>query len=76
MPMILMILARATKMQECCAYIVGPDGHIISRKGLSCTNEDEAKECAVRLVDGHILHSDYTGAHRCTKKARGNGGAD
>jgi hypothetical protein len=39
-------------MQEYCAYIVGPDGHILNRIDLSCTNDDEAKDCAVRLVDG------------------------
>jgi hypothetical protein len=39
-------------MHEYCAYIVGPDGHIVTRIDLTCANEDEAKECAVRLVDG------------------------
>jgi hypothetical protein len=38
-------------MQEYCAYIIGPDGHILNRIDLLCENEDEAKECAVRLVD-------------------------
>jgi hypothetical protein len=40
------------KMQEYCAYIIGPDGHILNRIDLICANEDEAKECALRLVDG------------------------
>ena len=39
------------KMQEYSAYIVGPDGHILNRIDLFCANDDEAKECAVRLVD-------------------------
>jgi hypothetical protein len=39
-------------MQEYCAYIIGPDGHILNRIDLICANEDEAKECALRLVDG------------------------
>jgi hypothetical protein len=38
-------------MQEYCAYIIGPDGHIVSRIDLSCASEDEAKDCALRLVD-------------------------
>src|ERR1700730_14848052 len=44
--------ARGTKMQEYCAYIIGPDGHIVTRIDLTCADEDEAKERAVRLVDG------------------------
>ena len=43
---------RGTKMQEYCAYIIGPDGHIVTRIDLTCADEDEAKERAVRLVDG------------------------
>jgi len=39
-------------MQEYCAYIIGSDGHILSRIDLHCADEAEAKECAVRLVDG------------------------
>jgi len=39
-------------MQEYCAYIIGPDGHIVTRIDLTCADEDEAKERAVRLVDG------------------------
>ena len=29
-------------MQEYCAYIIGPDGHILNRIDLRCENEDEA----------------------------------
>jgi hypothetical protein len=39
-------------MQQYSAYIVGPDGHIVTRLDLNCADEDEAKECAVLLVDG------------------------
>jgi hypothetical protein len=39
-------------MQDYCAYIVGPDGHIVTRIDLTCADEDDAKECVVRLVDG------------------------
>ena len=42
-------------MQEYCAYIIGPDGHILSRIDLHCQDEIEAKECALRLVDGQNL---------------------
>jgi len=46
------LLAQGAKMQEYCAYIVGPDGHILNRIDIFCTNEDEAKDCAVRLMEG------------------------
>jgi hypothetical protein len=42
-------------MQEYCAYIIGPDGHILNRIDLLCENEHEAKECALRLVDGQTV---------------------
>jgi hypothetical protein len=29
-------------MQEYCAYIVGPDGHILNRIDLFCANEEES----------------------------------
>jgi hypothetical protein len=37
-------------MPEYCAYILGADGHILNRVDLICANEDEAKDCVVRLV--------------------------
>jgi hypothetical protein len=43
------------KMHEYCAYVVGPDGHILNRIDLFCANDDEAKECAVRLVSGENI---------------------
>jgi hypothetical protein len=42
-------------MQEYCAYVVGPDGHILNRIDLLCANDDEAKECAARLIDGEHM---------------------
>ena len=39
-------------MQEYCAYVIGPDGHILNRIDLLCESEEQAKQCAVRLVDG------------------------
>ncbi len=42
-------------MQEYCAYVVGPDRHIINRIDLLCESEDQAKQCAVRLVDGQKI---------------------
>jgi hypothetical protein len=44
-----------SQMQEYCAYIIGPDGHILNRIDLLCENEHEAKECALRLVDGQTV---------------------
>ena len=37
------------------AYILGLDGHIQDRIDLFCTNDDEAKERAKQLVDGHAV---------------------
>jgi hypothetical protein len=42
---------REFEMEEYCAYIIGPDGHILNRIDLRCESENEAKECALRLVD-------------------------
>jgi len=39
-------------MQEYCAYVIGPDGHVLNPIDLLCESEDQAKQCAVRLVDG------------------------
>jgi hypothetical protein len=36
-------------------YIIGPDGHIEGRIDLQCADDDEAKERAKALVDGHDL---------------------
>ena len=35
------------------AYIIGRDGHVRDRVDVFAYNEDEAKERAKRLVDGH-----------------------
>jgi hypothetical protein len=35
------------------AYIIGHDGHFVTFKQLECINDDDAKEQAKRLVDGH-----------------------
>jgi hypothetical protein len=40
-------------MQEYRAYAIGPDGHIIHRTDFLCANDDEARERAKTLVDGH-----------------------
>jgi hypothetical protein len=42
-------------MQEYCAYVIGPDGHILNRIDLLCESEDQAKQCAVRLVEGQNI---------------------
>jgi hypothetical protein len=36
-------------------YIIGPDGHIQNRIDLFCENDDDAKERAKQLVDGHAV---------------------
>lgn len=36
------------------AYVIGHDGHIVQRIDLDqCQDENEAREVAKRLVDGH-----------------------
>jgi hypothetical protein len=40
-------------MNEYRAYIFGPDGHILRRVDLICTDDDQAKGLAKGLVDGH-----------------------
>ena len=36
------------------AYLLGWDGHIVNRVEITeCDNDDAAKECAKRLVNGH-----------------------
>jgi hypothetical protein len=42
-------------MQECRAYIIGPDGHIQRRIDLLCEDDDAAKERAQLLIDGYDL---------------------
>lgn len=40
-------------MNEYRAYIMGADGHILNRIDLRCADDDDAKEQAKQLVDGH-----------------------
>ena len=35
------------------AYVIGDDGHIQNRVEFVCSDDEEAKRCAKRLVDGH-----------------------
>jgi hypothetical protein len=35
------------------AYIIGDNGHIQNRVEIVCADDEEAKRCAKRLVDGH-----------------------
>jgi hypothetical protein len=44
-----------TEANEYRAYIVGPDGHIQRRIDLFCADDDEAKERAKAMVDGHAI---------------------
>jgi hypothetical protein len=50
-------LTRAVgqQMQGFRAYIMGPDGHVIHRVDLRCTDEQDAKRQAKRLVDGRAV---------------------
>ena len=42
-------------MEEYRAYVIGPDGRIISRVDISCSDEDEARRIARTAVDGHAI---------------------
>jgi hypothetical protein len=41
--------------QEFKAYMIGPDGHISRRIDLLCDSEDDARQRALQLVDGHAI---------------------
>lgn len=43
------------EMEEYRAYIIGPDGRIISRIDIRCSDEDEARRIATTAVDGHAI---------------------
>jgi hypothetical protein len=43
----------ATDVNEYRAYLMRPDGHILSLVDLVCGHEEAAKERAKQLVDGH-----------------------
>jgi hypothetical protein len=42
-------------MQEYRTYVIGSDEHIISRTDILCSDEDEAKQQAKQLVNGHAV---------------------
>ena len=42
-------------MKEYRAYVIGPDEHIISRIDILCIDQDEARQKASQLVDGHAI---------------------
>ena len=41
------------QMQGYSAYLIGPDGHIMRRIELSCTDDETAKAEAQKLAKGH-----------------------
>jgi hypothetical protein len=45
----------ATKMSGHYAYFIGDDGHIRNRVAFFAVTDEEAKERAKRLVDGHAI---------------------
>jgi hypothetical protein len=49
-------------MQDYRVFVIGPDGHVQDRIDLWCATEDEAKDRAKQLVDGHdveLWHRDH-----------------
>jgi hypothetical protein len=42
-------------MEEYCAYVIGPDGHITNRIDLRCSDEKKARRLATIAVDGHAV---------------------
>ena len=37
------------------AYVLGDDGHVENRVDIVCDDDEEAKRCARKLVDGHAV---------------------
>jgi hypothetical protein len=37
------------------AFVIGLDGHVIDRVDLFCASEEDARERARQLVDGHAI---------------------
>jgi len=48
------------------AFVIGPDGHVIDRIDLVCDSEDDARERAAQLVDGHAIEL-WEGARRIAR---------
>ena len=46
-------LAAIAAMHAYRAYLIGHDGHIVSRVDLLCQDDQSAKDKAKQLVDGH-----------------------
>lgn len=49
-------------MQDYRAFLIGPDGRIADRYDLWCSDDEDAKERAKQLVDGHdveLWHRDH-----------------
>jgi hypothetical protein len=51
--------ASATEVNGYSAYIIGSDGRIEGRIDLCCVDDDEAKEHAKALVNGHDVELWY-----------------
>jgi hypothetical protein len=49
---------------------MGADGHILNRIDLFCANDDQAKEQAEALVDGHDIELWQLGNYRRNAGAR------
>ena len=37
------------------AYLIGVDGHIAKRVGIVCGDDEEAKDLAKQMADGHAV---------------------
>ena len=42
-------------MEEYRAYIIGPNGHIINRVDICCSDQSEARRLAKVAVNGHAV---------------------
>lgn len=58
------------QVNEYRAYVMGADGHILNRIDLFCANDDQAKEQAEALVDGHDIELWQLGNYRRNAGAR------
>jgi hypothetical protein len=42
-------------MEEYRAFVIGPDGQVINRVDIRCSDEKEARRLAKIVVDGHAV---------------------
>jgi len=62
-------MANSPGQQSYRAYLIGPDGHMVGREDLICSNDAEAIEQATGFTDKHEVEV-WNGPRLVTKLAR------